>query len=141
MYAKFHHNIFHSFRDRAIFTISEFCARQSIFLYFYGQVITVNVGNAESKNYFTELGTWHLLENCNHSNKYIVKRIRQKLISKDEDKWKSELFNDRNNINGNKLRTSRIFKGNWKLSITFLQQCHEATAEFWLNFEVVACHF
>ena len=63
------------------------------------------------ENYFSELGTWHLLENCNHSTKYIVKRIRQKLISEDEDKWKSELFNDRNNINGNKLRTYRIVKG------------------------------
>ena len=41
-----------------------------------------------------------------HSTKYIVQRI-----SKDEDKWKSELFNDRNNINGNKLRKYRIFKG------------------------------
>ena len=64
------------------------------------------------KNYFSELGMWLLLENCNHSStKYIVKRIRQKIIWKDEDKWKSELFNDRNNINGNKLRTYRIFKG------------------------------
>ena len=30
MYAKFHHNIFHSSRDRAIFTFSEFGALQSL---------------------------------------------------------------------------------------------------------------
>ena len=30
MYAKFHHNILHSSRDRAIFTFSEFGARQSL---------------------------------------------------------------------------------------------------------------
>ena len=30
VYAKFHHNILHSSRDRAIFTFSEFGARQSL---------------------------------------------------------------------------------------------------------------
>ena len=63
------------------------------------------------KIYFTELGAWHLLENCNHSTKCIVKHIRLKLISRDEERWKTDLFNDRNNINGNKLRTYRIYKG------------------------------
>ena len=52
------------------------------------------------KNYFSELGTWHL-ENCNH--------------------WKSELFNYPNNINGNKNVHTGSIKVNWKLSITFLQ--------------------
>ena len=64
------------------------------------------------RNYFTDLGTWHLLENCTHSTKHIVKLVRLKLISKDKDRWKSELFNDRNNVNGNKLRTYRLFKSN-----------------------------
>ena len=34
------------------------------------------------------------------------------LISNDKDRWKSELFNDRNNVNGNKLRAYRLFKSN-----------------------------
>ena len=92
-----------------------------------------------------KLFLWQLLENCNHYTKYIVKRIRQTLISKDESKWKSELFNNQNNINVNKLRTYmyRVFKGKLETEhyvSTVIPRSHRSILAKFQSVSL-ACHF
>ena len=40
----------------------------------------------------------------------VIKQCKSKLIEIDKGKWHSNLFNDTGQVNGNKLRTYRIYK-------------------------------
>ena len=44
------------------------------------------------------------------STKFIMKTVKEKIDVRDQEEWYNELFNDRGNQNGNKLRTYRQFK-------------------------------
>ena len=57
-----------------------------------------------------EIGLLHLFElsSCEVSN--IIKACKSKLIEKDKEKWKSQLFNENRHVNGNKLTTYRLYK-------------------------------
>ena len=57
-----------------------------------------------------EIGLLHLFEHssCDVSN--IIKTCKSKLLEKDKEKWKSHLFNDNGHVNGNKMRTYRLYK-------------------------------
>ena len=53
-----------------------------------------------------ELG--HILS-MNKTVKSRVELIKEILFTYDEQEWKLKLFNDRNQINGNKMRTYRLY--------------------------------
>ena len=44
------------------------------------------------------------------STKFIMKTVKEKIDVRDQEEWYNELFKDRGNQNGNKLRTYRQFK-------------------------------
>lgn len=44
------------------------------------------------------------------STKFIMKTVKEKIDVRDQEEWYDELFTDRGNQNGNKLRTYRQFK-------------------------------
>ena len=46
----------------------------------------------------------------NYTSRYRIYHIKRRLREYDERKWSNDLFNDFNKVNGNKLRTYRIFK-------------------------------
>ncbi|MES9881007.1 MAG: reverse transcriptase family protein [Sedimenticola sp.] len=62
------------------------------------------------KKYFDGVGLGNLIDNERLSIKTIIKQVKVKLLTLDREKWYSDLFNDRNNANGNKLRTYRLYK-------------------------------
>jgi hypothetical protein len=42
----------------------------------------------------------------------VMRLIKDKMTEQDNDEFATELFNDRNQPNGNKLRTYRLYKEN-----------------------------
>ena len=50
------------------------------------------------------------LENTELSVRSLVKNIRQKLKTIDDENWKAKVWNDTGQENGNKLRTYRLYK-------------------------------
>ena len=57
-----------------------------------------------------ELGLVDLFERNYIDVGNTIKIIKTVLIDKDKEKWKSDVFNDDGHINGNKLRTYRLYK-------------------------------
>lgn len=66
------------------------------------------------KTFADSLDMWHGFENCDYSTKSVIKGVKARLMALDASTWKTELFNDRNNPNGNKLRTYRLYKNELK---------------------------
>jgi hypothetical protein len=52
-----------------------------------------------------------------------MKTVKEKIDVRDQEEWYNELFNDRGNQNGNKLRTYRQFRINLHKSLTQEIRC------------------
>ena len=65
-----------------------------------------------------------LVNNTQISLKTAVRLIKDKLTILDNEEFLSELFNDRNQQNGNKLRTYRLYKEMLKLNNTYSVTSH-----------------
>ena len=52
----------------------------------------------------------HLFQHNSCNIDIMIKTCKSKLIEKDKEKWKLQLFNDDGHANGNKLRTYRLYK-------------------------------
>ena len=73
------------------------------------------------KNVLSKIGFNHVWENQNtFSKKCLINAVGNKLAERYTDFWKDSLFNDQNNPNGNKLRTYRKLKKEYKLEFFLL---------------------
>ena len=57
-----------------------------------------------------DAGLANLFETESVNTEYVIKQCKSKLIEMDRIKWHSDMFNDTGLVNGNKLRTYRIYK-------------------------------
>lgn len=62
------------------------------------------------RSFIDNIGLQHLLNRCDLSVKNRLKCVKDKLTTIDADNWKSKLWNDVSQENGNKLRTYRVYK-------------------------------
>ena len=62
------------------------------------------------RSFIDNIGLQHLLNRSDLSVKNRLKCVKDKLNTIDADKWKSKLWNDVSQENGNKLRTYRVYK-------------------------------
>lgn len=58
----------------------------------------------------TKLDVCGLIRDTSLSTKYVMKIINEKLEQLDNHQWCEDIFNDRGTLNGNKLRTYRLYK-------------------------------
>ena len=88
----------------------------------YEENLTLQNGTASKiKQLFWKIGFNHVWENQSSFSKKrllvsVVKKLRERFINF----WKSNLFDDRNSANGNKLRTCREFKTEYTLEFFLL---------------------
>ena len=61
-------------------------------------------------NFVGDAGLANLFETESANAEYVIKQCKSKLIEMDRIKWHSDMFNDTGHVNGNKLRTYRIYK-------------------------------
>lgn len=61
-------------------------------------------------NFVNDLGLSNIFDHDTISVQTAINLCKTKLIIKDQEKWKSSLFNDKGQINGNKMRTYRLYK-------------------------------
>ncbi|CAG2233175.1 unnamed protein product [Mytilus edulis] len=59
----------------------------------------------------------NFLINLNITTKQKLRMAQDKLTAIDQEKWLIDVFDDKNSVNGNKLRTFRRFKNNCKTSL------------------------
>ena len=62
------------------------------------------------KKLIHSLGLEELINQEGRSVKFKTNYVKQKLVQKDIDSWRTKLFNDSGHENGNKLRTYRLYK-------------------------------
>ena len=62
------------------------------------------------RSFIDNIGLQHLLDRSDMSLKSKLKCVKEKLNVIDSDTWKSKLWNDVSQENGNKLRTYRLYK-------------------------------
>ena len=62
------------------------------------------------RSFIDNIGLQHLLNRCDLSLKNRLKCVKEKINTIDADNWKSKLWNDVSQENGNKLRTHRVYK-------------------------------
>ena len=88
-------------------------------------VWSMNISRSWDKRCFDiarKLNIENVIDN-NYSNKCKMFDIKKRLYETDEVEWLNELFNDRNNPNGNKLRTYRLHKNSFETSM-YLKNVH-----------------
>ena len=88
----------------------------------YEENITLQNGTVSKiKQLFCKIGFNHVWENqCSFSKKRLLVSVVKKLREKFINFWKSNLFDNRNSANGNKLRTYGEFKTEYTLEIFLL---------------------
>jgi hypothetical protein len=66
-----------------------------------------------------------VVNNTQITVKTVMRLIKDKMMEQDNDEFPTELFNDRNQPNGNKLRTYRLYKENVSFNL-FISRMHES---------------
>ena len=86
--------------DRLITTVSNWASRRR-----KGWHETVS-------GFFNSIECADVVNNTQITVKTVMRLIKDKMTEQDNDEFANELFNDRNQHNGNKLRTYRLYKEN-----------------------------
>jgi hypothetical protein len=63
-------------------------------------------------DFFNSIECADVVNNTQITVKTVMRLIKDKMTEQDNDEFANELFNDRNQHNGNKLRTYRLYKEN-----------------------------